>query len=52
MKKEFETLIQAVRIYSSDIGMEFGMEKMRHPSNEKRQTTPDGRNRTAKLRQN
>ena len=27
MKKELETLIQAVRIYSNDIWMEFGIEK-------------------------
>ena len=26
-EKEFETLIDAVRIYSQDIGMEFGIEK-------------------------
>ena len=26
-KKELETLIQTVRIYSQDIGMEFGIEK-------------------------
>ena len=26
-KKEFETIIQTVRIYSQDIGMEFGIEK-------------------------
>ena len=26
-EKELETLIQAVRIYSQDIGMEFGIEK-------------------------
>ena len=27
MKKELETLIHAVRIYSQEIGMEFGIEK-------------------------
>ena len=26
-KKELETLINAVRIYNQDLGMEFGMEK-------------------------
>ena len=26
-KKELETLIQTIRIYSQDIGMEFGIEK-------------------------
>ena len=29
-KKELETLIHAVRIYNQDIGMEFGVEKIRH----------------------
>ena len=38
-EKELETLIQAVRIYSQDIGMEFGIEKMCHSCNEKWQTT-------------
>ena len=27
IEKELETLIQTVRIYSQDIGMEFGIEK-------------------------
>ena len=27
MKKEMETLMQSLRIYSQDIGMEFGTEK-------------------------
>ena len=40
-KKELEPLIQAVRIYSQDIGIEFGI---RHANNEKRQTTHNGRN--------
>ena len=44
MKKELKTLIHTIRIYSQDIGMEFGIEKMRHGSNGKRQMTPDGRN--------
>ncbi len=26
-EKEFETLIQTIKIYSQDIGMEFGLEK-------------------------
>ena len=34
-EKEVGTLIQTVRIYSQDIGIEFGR-KMRHASNEKR----------------
>ena len=49
-KKELETLIHAVRIYSQDIGMEFG--KMCHARHEKWQTTYDWRNRTTKSRQN
>ena len=40
-EKEQETLIHSVRIYSQDIGMEFGRENMCHPSNEKWQTTSD-----------
>ena len=40
-----------MRIYSQDIGMESLHRKMGHASNEKRQTTPDGRNGTAKSRQ-
>ena len=50
-EKELCTLINTVRIYSQDIGMEFGR-KIRHASNEKWQTTPYGRNATTKLRQN
>ena len=34
-EKQQETLIHAVRIYSQDIGMKFGIEKMCHASNEK-----------------
>ena len=33
-EKELETLIHAVRIYSLDKGMEFGLKKMRHVRNE------------------
>ena len=43
-EKELETLKQTVRIYSQE-GMEFGI-KMLHASNEKRQTTHNGRCRT------
>ena len=50
-EKELETLMHTVRIYSQDIGMEFGIKKMCHASNEKWQTTPDGQNGTAKSRQ-
>ena len=38
-KKELENLIHAVRIYSHDIGMEFGIEKMCNATTEKWQTT-------------
>ena len=34
-EKERETLVHAVRIYSKDIGMEFGLEEMCHVCNEK-----------------
>ena len=40
-EKELETLILAVRIYSQDIRMEFGIEKMFHACHEKWQTTYD-----------
>ena len=50
-EKELETLIQAVRIFSLDIGMEFNRE-MCHGNNEKPKTTYDGRNGTIKSRKN
>ena len=40
-EKELETLIHAVRIYSQNIGMEFGIKKMCHARHEKCQTTYD-----------
>ena len=46
-ENELETLIQTVRIYSQDIGMEFSI-KVRHASNERRQTTHDGGSRITK----
>ena len=46
-EEEFETLIHAVRIYSQDKWVEFSKEKC-SMYNEKRQTTPDGRNGTTK----
>ena len=49
---ELETLIHTERIYSLDLGMEFGIEKSAMVVNEKRQTTTYGRNRTTKSRQN
>ena len=49
-EKEQETLIHAVRIYSQDIGMEFGIEKCAM-LNEKWQTTSNWRNGTTKSRQ-
>ena len=50
-ERELEILIHAVRIYSQNIGMEFGIEKC-HASHEKWQTTYDWRNRTTKSCQN
>ena len=35
MKKEMENLVQTIRIYSQDIWMEFGIEKMCKVYNEK-----------------
>ena len=51
-KKELETLIQTIRIYSLDIGMDSGIEKMSQADKEKRKTTNEGRKRTAKSRKN
>ena len=48
-EKELETLINAVRVYCQDTGMEFGI-KMCHASNEKWQTTSDWRNGSTKSR--
>ena len=45
-EKELETLIQAVRIYNDDAGIEFGIEK----NNKKRKMANDRRNRTTKSR--
>ena len=41
-EKELETLIQTIRIYSQDIGMEFGR-KLCHSHNEKWKKTKKGR---------
>ena len=51
-EKELETLIQAVRIYNDDIGMEFGIEKCAMLIKKERKTANDGRNRTSKSRKN
>ena len=51
MKKKMETLLQAVRKYSQDIWMEFGI-KMFHANNEKQERKNDERNRTTKSRKN
>ena len=51
-EKEPKTLIQAVRIYSQDIGMEFGREKCVMLIMGKRKTANDGRNRTTKSEKN
>ena len=47
-----ETLIQAVRIYSEDIGMEFGIEKYAMLKKKSGKMTIDERNRTSKSRKN
>ena len=51
-EKESEILIQAVRIYSYDIGMKFGIEKMCHANNEKQDMTHDGQNGITNSRKN
>ena len=50
MKKQLQTLIYAVRIYSQDIGMEFIIEICAMLVHEKWQTTADWWNGTAKSR--
>ena len=50
-ENELETLIQTIKIYSQDIGMEFGIEKS-HANNKKQKRTNNGRNRTAKSKKN
>ena len=47
-QKELDILIQTIRIYKQDIGMEFSIEKMYHANNEKQKKTNNGRNRTAR----
>ena len=49
-KKELETQIQAVRLYSQNRGMVIWLRKIHYASNEKRETTHDGRNGTTKSR--
>ena len=49
---ELETLIEAVRTYIQDIGMEFGIEKWAMLIMRCGETTNDGRNRTTKSRKN
>ena len=51
-EKELETLIDAVRIYSQDIGMEFGIEKCAMLTMKSGKTTYDWQNGTTKSRQN
>ena len=51
-EKEQETLTQAVRIYSDDIGMEFGIEKCAMLIMKSEKTVNDGRNKTIKSRKN
>ena len=50
--KKLETLIHAVRIYSQDIGMEFGIEKCAMLVMKSGKTTYDWRNGITKSRQN
>ena len=47
-KEEPETLIQTIIIYSHDIGMEFGIEKVKPGNYEKLEKSYNGRNRTTK----
>ena len=51
-ENELENLIQTMRRYRDDIGMEFSIKKMCHANNEKRKTTNNWRNRTAESRKN
>ena len=46
-KNKLETLIQTIRIYSKDIGMEFGI-KMFHADKKKWEKRNNWRNKTAK----
>ena len=48
-EKEFEALIQTVRIYSDDIGMKFGIE-VYNANNEKQKTANEGSGTTTKSR--
>ena len=48
-EKELETVIQAVRIYSQDIGMEFGIEKDTMLIMRKWETTHNGENKVSKV---
>ena len=51
-EKELETLIQTIRIYSEDIGMEFSIENMCHTYKERFEKVNNGRNTTTKSRKN
>ena len=51
-EKELESQIQTVRIYSQDIGMEFGIEKCAMLITKSRKRKNDGRNSTTKSRKN
>ena len=48
-EKEFETLRHAVRIYSQDLGMEFGIEKLCYAYHERGEMKKDRRNIATKL---
>ena len=51
-EKELGTLIQEIRIYIQDIGMEFVIKQLCHDYNEINVNQNKGRNRTAKSRKN
>ena len=51
-EKELKTQVQVVRVYSKDIGLEFGRERCDMLIMRNMKTTNDGRNRSAKSRKN
>ena len=51
-ERELETQIQTVKIYTQDVGMEFGIEKCAMIVMKSGKRKNDGRNRTTKSRKN
>ena len=51
-RKKKETLIRTMRIYSQDIGMEFGIEKRCYDYNEKGETTEGIKSRKHQKKEN